>query len=71
MSKGKGKGKSGNSEQELFERYKRDLRPESLDDLIVLKETTDVNITEILKNRYAQDGIYVSIPLGICHYFFL
>ena len=46
--------------KELFERYKRDLRPENLDDLIVLKEPTDYNITEILKNRYKEDGIYVS-----------
>lgn len=46
------------SQQELFERYKRDLRPETCDDLIVLKEPTDTNITDILKNRFENDNIY-------------
>ena len=52
-----------NKHKELFERYKRDLSQETLDDLIVLKEPTDYNITEILKNRYKQNAIYVSAYL--------
>jgi myosin-1 len=42
----------------LFEKYKRDLKAESLDDLIVLKEPTDTNITDVLKNRYKENSIY-------------
>jgi len=45
-------------DEELFEEYKRDFSEDTLDDLALQKDPTDVSITEVLAARYNKDQIY-------------
>lgn len=46
-------------EDELYEKFSRNFDEETVDDLVLVQEPSDIIITDILKNRFRQQEIYV------------